>query len=222
MHLHISEGWTIFCFLLGVITVTILIMTFQGRNFYTQDVVLRRFSIMDLQFPSSPLELENLVKGIFALPADRSQKTLRALKGQLYVDFLFMPAAYGAIFILCMHVASKMSTFGQQLFSILAWAQVFAWICDIIENIFLLINLKPGIRISNGGIAKAYLISVLAKWAIALVALVCALSALFYFWLIGRYSEDSLPYLWIIGGELVLLVVIRLIIARKANVLEKE
>ena len=222
MHFYITEGWTIFCLLLGVIIVTLLIMNFLGGKFYTQDVVLRRFSIMDLQFPGSPVELEHVLKGIFELPADRSQKTLRALKAQLYLDFLFMPAAYGAIFILCMHVASKMSTSGQQLFSILAWAQLIALLCDVFENIFLLMNLKPGISISNRGVVKVYLILVVIKWMSALVALVCALSALFYFWLIGRYSGDSLPYLWIICAEVTLFVVLRLIIARKANELEKE
>lgn len=204
MSFFITGGWALFCIMFGVTLVTSFIMNRQSRNFYTQDVVLRKFNIMDLQLPASALEIVNLVKGIYALPGEQSQKTLKSLKGQLYIDFIFMPAAYGTIFLICMQVSSKMTAAGHWIFAGLAWLQIVSWLCDIIENIYLLKKIRKDVTPSTPGIQKAYLRLEILKWGVALTGAVCSLFALFYFWLIGYYSKDSLKYLLIVIGEIAL------------------
>src|SRR4051812_24811511 len=132
--IHITDGWLWFCIAFAILLCISLVMAIQSRQFYTQDVVAKKFSIMDLELPASPNEVAILIKGIYRLPEDQSGKTLRALRGQLYLDFLFMPAAYGSIFIACMMISWKMTHFGHWIFTGLAWAQIIPWILDIIEN----------------------------------------------------------------------------------------
>ncbi len=207
MQLDISGGWILFCLAFGIVLLTAFIMSRQSRHFYTMDVVLRRFSIMDLQLPDSPLEMKNLIGGIYKLPPRRQASTLRSLKSQLYVDYIFMPAAYGAIFLLCMKLSLKMTSYGQYVFAILAWLQVVAFIMDIIENIYLLKKIHPGIEAVSVVEHKRMLLFVQLKWGIALVAIIFGLSAVLYFWLVGRYDTGSLKYLLILAGEIVLFLV---------------
>src|SRR4051812_35317006 len=118
-------NWPMFCIAFGAMLLLTFIMGLLGRHFYTQDVVIKKFSIMDLEMPATPLELVNLIKGLYKLPGDRSKKSIDSLKGQLYIDFLFMPFAYGSIFILCMLVSAKMDlAAGKYVFMILAWLQL--------------------------------------------------------------------------------------------------
>jgi hypothetical protein len=49
----------------------------------------------------------------------------------------------------------------------------------------------------------------MSKWIIALTVAVCSLAAIFYFWLIGRYSDDSLYYLLIIVAEIIIFFVLK-------------
>ncbi len=203
------------CIAFGLLLVTIFIMHLQSRQFFTLDVVLRKFSIMELEFPASAHELVDVIKGIYALPDFQLQKTIRALKGQLIIDFFFMPAAYASIFLICMQVSSKMSSIGHWIFAVLAWLQIIPWICDIVENVYLLKKIKPEPAISKKAIHKAYLWLEATKWGIPLLATVCGLSALFYYWVTGNYSFSSLQYLLIIAGEFVLFVVIVKLISKK-------
>lgn len=207
MQILIPNGWILFCIAFGVLLITSFIMSRLSRHFYTHDVLERKFSIMDLQWPASPLELVNLVDGIYKLPLPKQQRTLRALKKHLYVDFIFMPAAYGSIFLLCMNISWKMSLAGPYLFAGLAWLQIVAFILDVIENIYLLKKIGPKISEASPGTHKAYGYLERFKWGIALLALICALSALLYFWLVGRYSVGSLKYAAIIVVEIVLFFV---------------
>src|SRR3954468_22953042 len=77
-------------------------------QFFTKDVVVRRFSIMELQVPATATELVNIVSGLYLLPPAQSVKAIRALKAHLKLDFLLMPLAYGSIFLLNWKVAHKM------------------------------------------------------------------------------------------------------------------
>jgi len=217
MALHITNSWLWFCIAFGVMLIIALVMKFQRKYFYTNDVVIRKFAMIDLELPSSSREVVNIINGIFLLPPDQSQKTLRALKGQLYIDFIFMPPTYGAIFLLCMDVSWKMSSIGHGLFSTLAWLQVVAWLCDIIENIYLLNKIRPGVVASTDAAHKAYMLVEIIKWAIVLVSVVCSLFALSYFWLVGRYSYISLHYLIIILVEIILFIVAQKLIFKKSN-----
>ncbi len=137
-------SWSLFCIAFGLMLLLTFIMNLQSANFYTNDSVIKKFSIMDLELPATATELVNLIKGLYKLPQPQSKKALSSLKGQLYIDFIFMPFAYGSIFLLSMMVSSKMQTpYGKNLFLIFAWLQIIPWLCDIIENIYLLNKIKP-------------------------------------------------------------------------------
>jgi len=197
----IHDGWSWLCLSMGVMLLTTFIMSRQGRQFFTMDVVIRKFNILDLEFPGSPKEIPDLIKGVYALPVAQQKKTLSALRGQLWVDFLFMPAAYGSIFLVCIKIAEKMNPAGTSLFTWLAWLQLLPWLCDIIENIYLLRKTYPDVPPSSKAVHKAYLWLEITKWGISQIGMVCGLSALLFFWLSGDFEAASLRYLLIIAGE---------------------
>jgi len=207
MTLYLNIDWSYFCIVFGAMLLISFIMNFQSANFYTLHVVVRKFSMLDLEFPASSKELLTFIRGIFLLPGELSKKSLRALKGQLYLDFLFMPALYGSIFLLCMKVSLKMSSFGHKLFAILAWLQLISWLCDIIENIYLLYMIRPKPEESKEMPYTAYLAIEITKWGIALTAAVCSIAAMSYFWIIGRYSPHSLQYVLVIAAEIVVIFI---------------
>ena len=203
-----------FCIAFGIALLINFIMTFQTRSLYLMHVVIRKFSIIDFEFPASASELTSLVKDIFRLPPQLAKKSLTAFKSQLYIDFLFMPAAYGAVFILCMKVSSKMIYFGHNFFILLAWLQLVSWLLDIIEKIYLLNKITPNPTVSAPGVQVAYTILEVVKWAIPLVAIVCSIAALFYFWLGGRYYSNSLYYIIILLIELTVFFALKKLTSR--------
>lgn len=204
MPFYIDISWLYFCLIFGMALICSWIMSLLSTNFYTLHVVIRKFSMIDLEFPASPQELATYIKGIFKLPEALSKKSLRALKTQLYVHFLFIPFAYGALFIACMKVSSKMSYFGHALFAVLAWIQIIPLIFDILESIYLLKRIKPNPEISNVKVHNAYLFLEISKWVIALTAATCCFGAAFYFWLTGMYSINSLHFLLIAVAEIII------------------
>src|SRR4051794_25400728 len=158
MSTFLHNGWTLFCILFGLFLLFTFIMNFQGSYFYTKDVVIRKFSILDLALAASPVELVNIIKGLYDLPPEQSKKAVNALRGQLYVDFLFMPCAYGSIFLLCLKVAERMEvSIGYYIFAAFAWLQLVAWLCDIIENVYLLGKIRPDPVLSASSRHKTYL-----------------------------------------------------------------
>ena len=204
----LSDYRTLFCIAFGLMLLFTFIMKLQSNNFYTWDVVIKKFSIMDLEIPATPTELVNLIKGVYLLPEPGSKKTLGALKGQLFIDFLFMPFAYGSIYLLCMLVSAKMqSPFGITVFNIMAWLQPVAWLCDIIENIYLLQKIRPDPVLSTPSLHKAYLYMEALKWGIALIAAVSAFGAICYFWLSGHYAQHTINYLLVVIGEIILFLI---------------
>src|SRR3982751_4158574 len=222
MEIYDIDNWPLFTIVLGLLLVVTLVMMKQSQHFYTKDVVIRKFSIIELQVPATATELYNIIKGLYALPAPQSQKAISALKRQLQLDFLFMPLVYGAVFLLCWRVSAKMHPhFGYYLFLVLAILQVIPWICDIAENIFLLGKLKsdiekptetPGAKLKH----KRYLFMEAIKWGVLLTGAVCALSAIAYFWLTGNYSGNSLVFLLIVFAEILLFLLgVKLISPKK-------
>jgi|ERR1035437_1083773 hypothetical protein len=220
-------SWPLFCIAFGLMLLFTFIMSVQSLHFYTKDVVVKKFSIMELELPASPTELVNLIKGLYKLPEPQSKNAVNALKSQLYIDFLFMPCAYGTIFLLCMLVSAKMQmSFGVNVFTLLAWAQLIPgfgiiiivpfvftllawaqlipWLCDIIENIYLLRKIRPDPVLSIASVHKAYLRMEYIKWGIAFSAAICAIAAICYFWLSGHYAVHSLYYLLIVVAEIIL------------------
>jgi len=203
-------SWMAFSITFGLTLLFSFIMAVQSAHFYTFDGTEKKFSMMELEIPASNVELVNIIGGIFKLKdhAKRS-KAASTLKAQLYIDFLFMPCAYGSIFILCMLVSSKMQfSIGFNIFSVMAWLQIIPWVCDIIENIYLLGKIKKHPPRSTLFVHKAYIRMEYLKWTIALGSGICAVAAICYFWLAGKYAVHSLNYLAIITGEIILFAVI--------------
>ena len=198
------NNWLLFTLSFGLMLLVSFIMMRQSRNFSTFYVTKRKFSIMELEIPATYAGLVRIIKGLFLLPEPDRKKSIAALKGQLWLDFLFMPLAYGSIFLLCWRVSAKFqSAFGHYGFFAFAALQVVPWICDIIENVYLLGKIKQGVNIDDSketlekkaNIHKAYLVMEAIKWGTALTATVCAVSVICYFWLTGGYSVTSLKYL---------------------------
>ena len=209
MPFYLDFSWIYFCIAFGVMLLLQLMMGFQSRNFFTKHMVIRKFSVLDLEFPPSAQELASFIKDIFNLPPELVKKTTKALKSQLWLDFLFMPALYGSIFILSMKVSAKMIYFGHKLFAVFAWLLFLAWLCDIIENIYLLNKIRPDPEISKPFVHKSYEILEMVKWGIPLLTAVCSIAAIFYFWLIGLYSYDSLNYIFIITVEIIIYLILK-------------
>jgi hypothetical protein len=204
------SGWMLFCITGAVLLLTALAMQYFGGFFVTKDVLVRNFTIMDLELASTETEIDNTLKGIVRLEPAIATKVIRSLKNHLYIDFIFMPAAYGTIFIACMKVAWKMPESGAIFFSLLAWLQIAAWISDIMENIYLLGKIGG----LNKGSQSSYLsfhtyqYLEVVKWGFSMLAVVCVLSALLYFWVSGLYMGESLKYLLIIVIEVVVFAVL--------------
>ena len=214
MTFYMHFTWAYFCIAFGIMLFLHLLMSLQNKSFFTMHVVIRKFSILDLEFPPSAQDLTNFIKDIFNLPGNLSQKTIKALRRQLLIDFIFMPALYGAIFILSMKVSMMMTYFGHKLFAIFAWMQFLAWLCDITENIYLLNKIRPDPVVSKPIVHKSYEILEMIKWGIPLIAGVCSIAAIFYFWLVGRYSYHSLNFIFITMVELTMFFIIKRLITK--------
>lgn len=220
MCIVVSDTWPLFCITFGTVLLTNFIMRLHGMQFFTHDGSTRQFSILDLQFAANGKEINNILRGIFLLPAKQTTIVVKALKVQLYVDFLFMPAAYGSVFLLCMETASKLTTdTGRNIFAIMAWLQLLPWICDVAENIFLLRRISSDPADIPGKTFRAYQINEWLKWGISLTGMVCSMASMLYFWLSGNYTSDSLVYLLIVIAELVLFILLakRFIVKPKAD-----
>ncbi len=214
----IENSLVLFCITFGVMQLTSLIMKRQEANFCTNDGTVRAFSIFDLEFAANAKEIVNLISGIFNLPPAKQHTSVKALKSQLYIDFLFMPAAYGSIFLLCIKTSDKLTTHaGKTVFLVLAWMQVLAWLCDIIENIYLLTKISPKPKGSGPFAFALYQLNEWFKWGISLTGAVCGISAMLYFWLTGSYSKDSLLYLIIVIAEILVIGIAGKMLSKKAK-----
>lgn len=193
--------WIIFIACFTVLLVATLWMNRLAKHFILDKDGARSFSIFDLEFPATENQLHKLL--YLSTPNAR-----RKLKMHLWVDFLFMPAAYIGIALLCYKTAMKMEFVGRYVFLCLASAQALSWLFDIIENSYLLNKLaslnKPVDKEADSTGFKIFENLVRAKFAIALTGAVCAVFGLFYFWLMGAFQKNSLPYIAIIVAEIIL------------------
>ena len=106
------NNWMLFSICFGLLLLVSFIMSLLGERFYTFDVIRKKFNMIELEVPASPKEMANLIKGIFLLPPEESARSLKAVRAQLGWDFLFMPCAYGSIFLVCWRIAQKMHHVG--------------------------------------------------------------------------------------------------------------
>ena len=215
LYFYLPNTWMLFSVLFAALLVLSLIMNLQSAHFITKDGSTRKFSILDLEFPSSPLDLVNTINGIYKLPDEIKNKAIRSLKNNLYLDFLFMPAIYGCVFLLCMHVSNKSTAIGHPAFAAMAWLQLAAWVFDIIENIYLLRKIKPDSQPSQRLPHQLYHYMVLAKWAIALFGGICSLMVILYYFISGNYHPSNLVYSLILIAEVVAFMLLNKVLIRK-------
>ena len=190
--------WIIFITCFTVMLLATLWMTNLAKHFFVEKDGKRSFNIFDLEFPATEMQLDKLM--YYSTPDARKQ-----LRKHLLVDFIFMPAAYIAIALLCYKAAIKMEFVGKYTFLALAVLQILPWLFDILENGYLLNKLssakKPGSKDSSASF-KTFQFLVKAKFAIALTASVCAVFGLFYFWIMGAFQKESLIYLAVLVIEI--------------------
>lgn len=217
---EIEHGWMWFCVASGIALLIGLFLQRLSAKLATKVGAQRSFTILDLEFPSSPKDIPNTMSGIAALHSEQQQQQVfRALRQGLYLDFLFMPAAYGSIFLLCMLIAIKCEyqTFGRSLFAVLAWLQVLALVLDVVENLMLLPRARQGAAPMQPYVHKAYVSIVWVKWGIAMTGVVTASMMALYFWLNHQYRTESLPYLLLFLVEIVVFFTARYFLGRKKS-----
>ena len=207
MYTILFFGWPIFCIIFGVILLLAFMMHLQSNQFYTLDVVKRKFSRIELELPSTPAQIVIIIKGLYQLPAQDAATTIRALKAHLKIDFIVMPLVYGAIGLLCWRVANKAAIpLVVNFFMAITYLQVLAWLCDVIENIYLLNKIKPSVTASSAAVHKAYVIMEWVKWGIVLIGTTSAIATICYFWLTGNYQSQTLIYVLIVLVEIIIFI----------------
>src|SRR6185437_107722 len=207
-----------FCLVFGWMLLLGAFVKLFSKNFYTLHVFVQKIRILDLEFPDSSLELTTYIRGIFLLPKELSTRSLRSLKTYLYLDFLFIPLAYGSLFLLCLLISNKFTFLGHYIFLILAWLQLIPLICDAGKNFYLLKKIRPDAQVSQEVTHKAYLALERIKWLVALVAAVFSLSALFYFWVTGKYSVSSFRFIIIVLIEIAVFFILRKLFAKGSKI----
>jgi hypothetical protein len=193
--------WILFLACLLLFILTALWMKRVGQQFIITSHQLR-FGIFDLEFPVSEYSLDTLISRM-------DEKVRKALRLHLRIDYLFMPAAYVGIALLCIKTASKMSGIGNEIFWVLAALQILPWLFDVLENGYLVRKTRTVTRVTsepdkNSADYRRFQFWVRAKFAVALTGAVCSLFGLLYFWIAGAFQPSSLPYL---GGAALLVVI---------------
>lgn len=203
--LNLNDPWFYFCICTGCMFLSTSLMGKQGEHFFTQDPLIRKFSIIEMEFPAKKMDLSELINGIYLIP-DKSKKVIKALKIQLLLDYLlFVPSTYGAIFVMCMEVSRTLSNqFGVYLFIALAWAQCLCFLLDYVENTFFwfIINKPQLLDGREQRIFRIFQVLEITKWGFALLGGIGGISAISFFWLSGYYSHSSLKYVLIFGLEI--------------------
>jgi hypothetical protein len=207
------------CIFLAGTLLASLLMSWLYNNFFTLHVFVRKFSLIDIKSPATPLELATYINGIFLLPKHLQQKSLRSLKGSLCVDFIVMILLYGTIFLLCMHIAEKLTSSGRLLFEVLAWLQLVALICGITGNIYLLQKIHPETKPSPDSVHFLLQIIENLKWAVSLLAVVCSISLMAYFWFTGNYLYSSLHFFIIIIVEIIVFFILKKFLTKNPKVI---
>ncbi|HMG16855.1 MAG TPA: hypothetical protein VK590_15470 [Saprospiraceae bacterium] len=213
----VPDLWFYFKIFFTAFLVITMIMMLQSNHFYTRVGSVKKFSMLDLEFPTSSKYMAKILNGIYKLPSEKVSKVLGALRCNLFLDFLFMPAAYGSIFLLCMHIADRNNNI---LFTFLAWLQILAYAFDVIENITILKMIKqsPPLKIvdfirdvedfKEPVSFVLYTRMVIIKWIIAITGFMCAFMMMLYFWLANLYNPERLPQLYFLIAEVAVFILL--------------
>ena len=142
MNQPVAPCWLWFFICLADVIITSAVMSRQGKYFFYFDNGQKKFSMLGLEFATGRCYIYWVLSRIKLLPGNLDQAVYKKLRAQLYTDFLFMPGAYSGIAIFCLIAGSKPGMPAGQLLNFLAYLQPIAWLCDIIENIYLLQQVK--------------------------------------------------------------------------------
>lgn len=198
----LQNWWLLFIAALVIFLVTGVWLNKLAQKFFIEPGGIK-FNIMDLELPASETSFYNLIGAM-------NEKVKTAVRRHLWVDFLFMAGAYPGIALLCLKASAKMEYAGKWIFLALAVLQIISWLFDILENRFLLrrvnkpVTLLPPPIEEGSKSFRSYQFVVKTKFVIALTAAVCSLFGLLYFWIVGNFSKEALPWL----GVVVLLVLV--------------
>jgi hypothetical protein len=216
--IYVDNPWLYFDIAFALMLLSTWLMERQAAFFYTKDPLKRKFSMLEMEFPATKLDLPFMIQGIYLLP-DQAKKTVNAVRIQLLLDcFLFIPFTYGGIFVLCMQVAEKFYTsFGYWLFIGLAWSQCLCFLLDYLENIrFWILIGKPGLQPPKTNFSFSLIrILELMKWGLALVGFFGGFSALAYFWISGYYQAGSLCYVYVFLAEIIAFIALNKVVGKK-------
>jgi hypothetical protein len=129
---------------------------------------LKKFSIMQLEFPWSFEKFKNLIDQM----TDKTKDTVRM---QLNVDYYFMPFIYlllffGGCFVLWYYKSAGTSI---SQYNFLLWIPVATWLFDIIENKLIASSLESTSKFKT----NTLLFFALAKWIIAVLFFIAAVVA---------------------------------------------
>ncbi len=158
------QGWRkLFLFSLGLFAGTAFCMKWMEKDFLYQGHL---FTIIGLEISYSSDRIAEILSGI-------SPAVKQILGYHLYFDFAFMAGVYPGIASLCMMARGK-TRIGwiRQLLLMLAIGQGIAWVCDIIENIYLLNWIRHPETV---GPLTTYHSVVLLKWILALTGALFAI-----------------------------------------------
>lgn len=216
MAVILSDPWLYFIILFTVFLATTLWMMALARRFRQQHKDLGEvpFTLLDLQFPSSPAELVELIQN---MPEDAR----RAVRAHLWVDFIFMAALYPLIALLCLVLGDKTGA-GQYFFWLIAALQFFAWLFDILENAYLLKKLRQPSVQPGARPFRNYTFYVYAKFILAFLGVAVTLPVMFYFWMSGSFLQETLRYVAMAVVEIVVFIWIARRIARRMKNAEKN
>jgi hypothetical protein len=184
VYIPIDQGPLWFCLALGAaLLLSLLLEQIETRFVKNKARKEQPFTMLDLEFPADRQDLERVLWDIARLGEARALRVRRAIRTHLFLDYLFMPFAYGAIFFLSMLVAGKFpaGSAGQTGFALLAWAQLIAWACDIAENAVLWRQVRQDPQPMSKLVFNSFVTLVWGKWGIALAGVALGLSMAAYF-----------------------------------------
>lgn len=210
MGIDIYNAWFHFCLAFGGMLLATFIMGRLSNSFYTMDPLKKKVSMLGLEFPAKETEVSNILKGIFLLKEEDKRASLRSFRWQIILDFLlFMPCAYGGIYIMCSTIAPTLeSSAGEHIFMFFAYAQTACFVLDSIENIYLWSNLRPDAKEATTFTFRLMQILEVLKWGLALISAIGGFSVLCFYWLSGKYEGGSLVYVLIFFVEIVLFLLL--------------
>jgi len=173
-HLHF---WLGIC--LAVVALTTILMSSQSRYLFRMDSVKKSFSVFRFEFPASRSSICGLIGQVNQLLDSELEVVFKAIRRQLYIDFIFMPAAYIGILLLCMAASCQSGWWISILFFWLGWSQFLAWFCNVVENIYLLRQLREPFTASILSF-MFYRVLEIIKWGLSCTGFLLAVIQLIY------------------------------------------